>query len=281
MPIQRLAPLSRWFALAVLIATSGGCSRWNNTEQYGVFTATDYWSQNHLKWDGGNTEVYKRKLCSTVDSRCISGEHIKVGDSPGPVIEIPQWLNSESNQFNQPVLFTKANGKPISCLNCENPSAFYQLLAEQHLNWSDDGKRAFVTTGKPYLTEQTASDPKQVKQHPLWLLEFKPDGFTTTNIAPMQTISPNTTWHEISFSADGSNLAWRLCDPDCTVWHYRIADQRHTAKTTNCPHTSYWNIKWRDNQPFSEHYWSTQEKDLCYTADGKLAFPIQPSPYQQ
>ena len=281
MTIQQVTTIFPWFALALLVTTTSGCSdHWMETEQYGVFTVTDYWRRNNLRWDGGNTEVYKRKLCSATTDRCISGDYIQAADAPGQVIKLPQWLNQKSPPFNQPVLFKKTDGTPVACLNCKDEAAFYQLLAEQHLNWSDDGDRAFITTGKPYVNQSAPPGLEPVKQHPLWLLEFKPDGFTTTNIAPAQATNQIATWHEISFSPDASNLAWRLCSPNCTVWHYRIADQSHTAETTNCPHTSYWNIKWRDNQPYSEHYWSTQEKDLCYAADGKLAFPIQPSPYR-
>lgn len=278
---QTLTKAIRWFALITFCMATTGCSdHWRETEQHGVFTATDYWSRSNLRWEGSNTEVYKRKLCSSIQNQCVSGDFIQIADSPGQIIKLPQWLNPAQGPFSHPVLFNKTSGNPVTCLNCENQPAFYQLMAEQHLNWANDGSRAFVTDGKPYLATEPTPGQEPATPNPLWLLEIKADGFTVTNITPARPVNQPATWHNLSFSPDGSNVAWKLCNPNCTLWHYQIAEQTHTAQTTSCPHNSYWNLKWRNNRPYSEHYWSTQEKDLCYNANGKIAFPIQPSPYR-
>lgn len=254
----------------LLILLYGGCvERWVETEQFGIFTKTEYWTRDRF----GDTGIKKTKVCTPGNKLCFKDKFVHVGDSGAKAIKIRLPFKDED------YIYDKNTGEPISCLNCESEDYFERVI-RHNLRWFKQGKFAIAQDGGGFYEYSRNPDGNSLRRT-IWLLEIRESGAVVSEISPGGSEYEYGSPYELRISPDGESMAWFICAPECVLWQYDFERETHTATPTPCDFddfSSYWVVGWKDGKAIPQNYWSEPKTEICLLDDGSKAFQTQERP---
>lgn len=243
-----------------------GCETYTVVERYGVFTLSREMVANKLD---GTTSLYRIRLCSSVDSSCISADNISV-DRPRAAapqdarIAVWQTGKQTGNHVQRTLSFHDAvTGATLACNNCAGPLeprvAAYAQDTYGRFDWSPTG-----AAGVAYF-------PHGADSTRIMLLEFDAAGYRVTSLGdwPTQRLKSRS----LTFAPDDLALGWYVCGQTCDLMVYERASRQLTASDVPCPYNTYLDLGWLGSRAYPEHYWGTSPDNRCLTPDGRTALP--------